>query len=159
MLGPGITRTDSPGFHGQNIAPQHMFDSLSDTFASPSLPAFSLRQPSPSASVNGNAAHLDFPSQDNLHDQNQRLRTRVSELEVREQLYKSRVEELERDAKEAERRKNEESERVKSELEVSSARVVELERKLNELEGQSSPARKRARRATVEAEEEAGQIS
>ena len=139
-----------------NIAPQHIFDtvSLSTDFASPSLPAF-IRQPSPSASsINGHASNLEPPnSYDALQAQNQLLRTRVSELEVINDLFRGRVTELEQaeqEARRSERVKDEQVERYKSDLDTANARVDDLQKRLAELESQSTPARKRARRNAAE---------
>ena len=151
-----ITSADTPGLSAQrnpNIAPQHIFDTVSlssDAFASPSLPAF-IRQPSPSASfVNGNAANLEPPqTYDALQAQNQHLRTRVSELEVINDLFRGRVEQLElaeQDARQAEKMKDEEVERFKSDLDTANAKVDDLQKRVAELESQSIPARKRTRR-------------
>jgi GATA-binding protein len=151
-----ITRADTPGLsahHNPNIAPQHIFDTVSlssDAFASSSLPAF-IRQPSPSASsINGNAANLEPPqSYDALQAQNQHLRTRVSELEVINDLFRGRVTELElaeQDARRAEKMKDEEVERYKSDLDTANAKVEDLQKRLAELESQNTPARKRTRR-------------
>ncbi|KAK5175470.1 GATA zinc finger protein 3 [Saxophila tyrrhenica] len=142
-----ISRTNTPA-----IAPQHIFDTVSlpsDSFASPSLPAFALRQPSPSASSPNGTAHLEPPqSFEGLQAQNQHLRTRVNELEVIQDLFRGRVNELEsseRTAREAERTRKEEVERLKADLDASNAKATELQRRLDELEGQDSPPRKRAR--------------
>lgn len=149
-----ITRADTPG--NPNIAPQHIFDtvSLSADFASPSLPAF-IRHPSPSASsLNGNASNLEPPnSYDALQAQNQHLRTRVSELEVINDLFRGRVTELEhaeQEARRSERMKDEEAERYKSDLDTANARVDDLQKRLAELESQNTPARKRTRRNAAE---------
>ena len=157
-----ISRSNTPGLTGQhnpNIAPQHIFDTVSlghsDTFPSPSLPAFALRQPSPSAnSINGNSSHLDqAQSQDTLQAQNAHLRTRVSELEVINDLFRGRVTELEQgeqEARRAERTKDEEVERYKADLETANAKVTDLQKRLAELENQNTPSRKRTRRAAAE---------
>jgi GATA-binding protein len=150
-----MTRADTPG--NPNIAPQHIFDTVSlssDAFASPSLPAF-IRQPSPSASsVNGNATNLEPPqTYDALQAQNQLLRTRVSELEVINDLFRGRVTELEQaeqDARRSERVKDEEVERYKFDLDTANARVDDLQKRLAELESQSTHARKRTRRNAAE---------
>ena len=154
---PGsITRADTPGLsaqHNPNIAPQHIFDTVSlssDAFASPSLPAF-IRHPSPSASsINGNAANLEPPqTYDALQAQNQHLRTRVSELEVINDLFRGRVTELElaeQDARRAEKMKDEEVERHRSDIDTANAKVEDLQKRLAELESLSTPARKRTRR-------------
>lgn len=155
-----LSRSNTPGLSGPqnpNIAPQHIFDTVSlstDAFASPSLPAF-IRQPSPSASsINGNAATLEPPqTYDALQSQNQHYRTRVSELEVINDLFRGRVTELEqseREARESERVKDEELERYKADLEAANTKVNDLQKRLAELEEHSTPARKRARRSGPE---------
>lgn len=154
-----IPQGDSPGFNTQqNIAPSHIFDTVSlasDAFASPALVGFGLTQPSP---TNANATHLDQPqSFDALSAQNSLLRTRVSELEVINDLFRGRVGELEQseqDARSSERMKDEEVERYKADLSAANAKLENLQRRVDELELQTTPSRKRTRRAV--AEEEAG---
>ncbi|KAK4544587.1 hypothetical protein LTR36_004159 [Oleoguttula mirabilis] len=160
-----------------NIAPQHIFDTVTlppDTFASPSLPAFNLRQPSPSvASLNGSGGGGGGPSHgveaaappqhqqptyDALSAQTSHLRTRVSELEVINDLFRGRVGELESseaDARRGERAREEENRRLRAELEMAGRRVGELGKRVAELEEEveagrgssGSPARKRSRRS------------
>ena len=130
-----------------NIAPQHIFDTVSfsgDAFASPSLP-----------NIN-NGVHID-PSQtdEHLQQQNMHLKTRVNELEVINDLFRGRVSELEqaeRGARQAEAIKAEEAERQEADLAAANVRVSELEKRLAELESpHSAPSRKRSRRGTAEA--------
>ncbi|RMY11279.1 hypothetical protein D0867_08130, partial [Hortaea werneckii] len=142
----GLTRQDS------NIAPSHIFDSVTlppDTFASPNLPAFNLRQPSPSATSLNGTSQLEAPqTYDGLMGQNSHLRTRVSELEVINDLFRGRVGELENSEQEARREANskrEENERLKSDIETERRKVEDLQKRMAELEGEGSPARKRAR--------------
>jgi len=125
-----LSRTGTPTQHQQqnpNIAPQHIFDTVSlpsDAFASPSLPAFAIhRQPSPSAqSLNGNNSNGQLqppPTSEELQAQNNSLRTRVSELEVIQDLFRGRVGELEsaeQAARQAERDARDELERLRAEL-------------------------------------------
>jgi len=151
---PGsISRSNTPGLHNPNIAPQHIFDTVSlapDAFASPSMPAFALRQPSPTASSVNGTSHLHDPPQsyDALQAQNSHLRTRVSELEVINDLFRGRVGELEHgehEARRAERSRGEEVQRLMLDLETANKCAAELERRLAELDGQTSPARKKAK--------------
>ncbi|KAI4149001.1 MAG: hypothetical protein LQ340_004828, partial [Diploschistes diacapsis] len=95
-----ISRANTPALH-HSIAPPHMFDGgpLTDpTFGpgrSPSLPSLHFRHPSPAASIGDK--HLEPPqTYDYLQQQNTTLRTKVSELEVINGLYKDRISELER---------------------------------------------------------------
>ncbi|KAI7333748.1 hypothetical protein KC315_g4099 [Hortaea werneckii] len=142
----GLTRQDS------NIAPSHIFDSVTlppDTFASPNLPAFNLRQPSPSATSLNGTSQLEAPqTYDGLMGQNSHLRTRVSELEVINDLFRGRVGELENSEQEARREANskrEENERLKSDIDTERRKVEDLQKRVAELESEGSPARKRAR--------------
>lgn len=148
-----ISRTHTPNLtaqHNPNIAPQHIFDtvSLTDSFASPSLPAFGLRQPSPSGnSINGTTSY------DSLQAQNAHLRTRVSELEVINDLFRGRVAELEtteQEARRAESVKLEEVDKVKADLDAANAKVTDLQKRIAEMESQFTPSRKRTRRTTAE---------
>lgn len=149
-----ISRSNTPGpSHNPNIAPQHIFDTVTlppDTFASPSLPAFNVRQPSPSVTSLNGASHLEAPqTYDVVCSQNSHLRTRVSELEVINDLFRGRVGELEnseQDARRAEHAKGEENKRLRADLETANRRVVDMQRRLAELEAQS-PARKKTRRS------------
>ncbi|KAF2161156.1 hypothetical protein M409DRAFT_28484 [Zasmidium cellare ATCC 36951] len=125
------SRSNTPSLN-QNHAPPHIFDTVtlpSDTFASPSLPAFSLRNPSPAPSpLNGTSSHNMDPPQgyEALSQANQVLRTRVSELEVINDLFKGRVTQLEASEQEAQ------------------MKVAELERRIAELQTEG-PSRKKAR--------------
>lgn len=66
-----------------------------DVFHSPSMSAFGHRAPSPAnSSING--SHLEAPlPYDSLAAQNTALKTRVSEMELINDLFRSRVGELE----------------------------------------------------------------
>lgn len=121
-----LSRTGTPTqHHNPNIAPQHIFDTVSlpsDAFASPSLPAFGIhRQPSPTQSANGgsNGQLQPPPTMEELQAQNNSLRTRVSELEVIQDLFRGRVGELEsaeQAARQAEKDARNEVERLQAEL-------------------------------------------
>ncbi|KAK5128175.1 hypothetical protein LTR08_004079 [Meristemomyces frigidus] len=163
-LGHSISRGNTPtGLSNNsnlNIAPQHLFDTVTlapDTFASPNLPAFNVRQPSPSVSLNGATSHLEAPqTYDALLLQNSQIRTRVSELEVINDLFRGRVGELEnseQDARRAERAIDEENRRLKAGLEAANQRTADLQRRLEEMEG-GEPARKKVGR--VSGEEDGG---
>ncbi|CAK4033963.1 Transcriptional regulator GZF3 [Lecanosticta acicola] len=144
------SRSNTPALsqQNQNVAPPHIFDTVSlpsDTFASPSLPSFALRQPSPPpASLNGtssSSSHVEAQTYDALVHQNNTLRTRVSELEVINELFRGRVGELERN----EQQKGEQVQRLGLEVAAANSRAIELEKRLAELEAEASPSRKKAR--------------
>lgn len=137
-----------------NIAPQHLFDNvtLAETaLHSTSLPGFSLRQPSPTpSSVNGSHlepthAYGEAPGNNNV------LKTRVSELEVINDLFRGRVSELEQSEQEARRREalaKEAVDRYKADLDTALAREVDLKKRIADLEAelatyrQAPPAKK-----------------
>jgi GATA-binding protein, other eukaryote len=149
--GASISRSNTPSLsfsahhHNPNIAPQHLFDTVTlphDTFASPTLPfPAPARHPSPSSlSLNGSStahqagqpqsSHLDAPpppdgqSYDQLQAQIATFRTRISELEVINDLFRGRVAELEqgeREARSEAARMVEENRRLREEVERSKA--------------------------------------
>lgn len=90
--GASLSRSGTPSQQHQhqqnpNIAPQHIFDTVS-------MPADSFASPGPH--------HLEAPqSYDAVVAQNNALRTRVSELEVINDLFRGRVSELESSEQEA----------------------------------------------------------
>lgn len=149
-----ISRTGTPGLsHPSNIAPQHMFESaLHGEFHSPSLPNFALRQPSPSAASSVNGSHLEPPlPYDTLAAQNTALKTRVSELEVINDLFRGRVGELES----SEQAARETESRLRVELEEVKQREADLKRRLEELEGEG-PKHKKMRLSDLVDESRAG---
>lgn len=88
--GASLSRSGTPSQHqNPNIAPQHIFDTVS-------LPADSFASPGTN--------HLETPqSFDAVISQNNALRTRVNELEVINDLFRGRVNELETSEQEARR--------------------------------------------------------
>jgi len=85
-----------------------------------------------------------------LHAQNAHLRTRVSELEVINDLFRGRVGELEQAEHEARRAtsvKDTEVEQHKAELEAANASIAELRKRVADLETAATPPRKRTRQA------------
>ncbi|KAH7026884.1 GATA type zinc finger protein Asd4 [Macrophomina phaseolina] len=140
-----LSRTGTPslGHHPSNIAPQYMFDGVTPNgheFHSPALQSFMPhRQPSPSASsVNG--SHLEAPmSYDGLATTNTALKTRVSELEVINDLFRGRVTELEQSeqrARQDEAHARDHEKRLQQELDESHSREAELKRRVDELEAE-----------------------
>ncbi|MCJ1298541.1 hypothetical protein MMC08_001331 [Hypocenomyce scalaris] len=94
------SRTGTPSIHLSNIAPQHMFDSVSLTehafHPSPPLPGLHLSNPSPGSTSSLNDRHLEPPqTYEGLLAANTTLKTRVSELEVINDLFRGRVAQLE----------------------------------------------------------------
>lgn len=130
-----------------------MFDSvtLSDHGLNPqgSLHSLQLRQPSPTSSSSAADRHLEAPqTYEGLLAANTRLKTRVSELEVINELYRGRVAELEqsdasarrsemiaRDSEVRLRRSLEDARRQEEELKC---RISALERQLLEHNGSNN---------------------
>ncbi|KAJ5991418.1 hypothetical protein N7499_003834 [Penicillium canescens] len=139
-----VSRTETPGFgsmhaHNSNIAPQHMFDSvtLGDNMnSSSSLPSRQMRQPSPSAVDR----QLDSPHTfESLLALNTSLKTRVSELEFVNELFRGRVTELEQSDASARRSEmivRDSEVRLRRSLEDSQRREEDLKRRVSDLERQ-----------------------
>ena len=153
--------------HDSNIAPPHLFENVNlppDNFASPSLPPFtSARQPSPGPSLANGHSDPNFAGSQQGGNEAQRLNTRISELEVINDLFRGRVaqlEQAERDARSEARSKDEEIQRSQSDLKTANSRVEELQKRVAELEAGAlgTPARKRTRRNPGPEEEEAGGV-
>ncbi|KAF7715539.1 Ascus development protein AreB-like protein [Penicillium ucsense] len=140
-----LSRTDTPGFgsmqaHNSNIAPQHMFDQVTagrdGGLGSSGLPALPLRQPSPSALDR----QLESPqTYESLLALNTSLKTRVSELDLINELFRGRVAELEQSdasARRSEMIARDSEARLRRSLEETQRREEELKRRVNELEQQ-----------------------
>ena len=132
-----VSRGPTPGLqHHPNIAPQHVFDGISlaeqSFHHSPSLPALPhMRQPSPGSTTSLNDRHLEPPATyEALSQANTTLKTRVNELEVVNDLYKGRVQELES----SDRRAQMSQEQLRQALDQYQHRENDLKRRLEELE-------------------------
>tara|TARA_R110002003_G_scaffold45_25_gene3695 strand:- start:3997 stop:4644 length:648 start_codon:yes stop_codon:yes gene_type:complete len=138
-----VSRTGTPNFlHPSNIAPQHMFEQAlnGEVFHSPSLSGFGQRAPSPAnSSING--SHLEGPlPYDTLTAQNTALKTRVSEMELINDLFRNRVTELENNESAA----RDTEAKLRAELDEVKQREANLKRRLDELESES-PRHKKPR--------------
>ncbi|KAJ6152066.1 GATA transcription factor nreB-Penicillium chrysogenum [Penicillium chrysogenum] len=139
-----VSRTETPGFgsmnaHNSNIAPQHMFDSvtLGDSMNSssglplpPDAPTFSL----------GSRPPTRFPHTfESLLALNTSLKTRVSELEFVNELFRGRVTELEQSDASARRSEmivRDSEVRLRRSLEDAQRREEDLKRRVSDLERQ-----------------------
>lgn len=138
-----ISRTNTPGAqHNSNIAPQHMFDSVTlgeqGLNTSTSLPNLQLRNPSPTSTSSVNDRLFDAPqTYEGLIAANTSLKTRVSELEVINGLFRGRVAELEQSdatARRSEMVMRDSEARLRRSAEEAQTREEELKRRIFELE-------------------------
>ena len=118
--------------HPPNIAPQHMFDgaTLNDHafLQSPSLPSLNLRQPSPASTSSQNDRNIDRrPTYEQLQHDNTALKTRVSELEVINILYKGQVGEQDEKA-------NKSDQQLRQLLEEAHTRENDLKQQVEDLQ-------------------------
>jgi GATA-binding protein, other eukaryote len=120
---------------------------------SPSLPQLHLRQPSPGRSASPlNGAHsLEVPPTfEQLIAQNSALKTRVSELDLINELFRGRVTQLEQDEQNARRgeemRRDSEQDLMRR-LEESQRRENQLKRRLDDVERELGELRDGAPRA------------
>ncbi|KAJ5190589.1 GATA transcription factor [Penicillium cinerascens] len=145
---PPLSRTETPGFaamqsHNSNIAPQHMFDSVTrgdgTLNSSGGLPSLPLRQPSPSA-VDRQLGESP-QTYESLLALNTSLKTRVSELDLINELFRGRVAELEQSdasARRSEMIARDSEARLRRSLDESQRREENLKRRVEELEHQIS---------------------
>jgi len=135
-----VSRTETPALrHPSNIAPQHMFDgvSLNDhVFQSPATPH--LRQHSPGSTSVFTDRNLE-PTQtfDGLLQANTKLKTRVSELEVINELYRGTLRQYEQrgaPAPQAEMVPQDLDAQLQTLLEQTERRERDLKQKVEELE-------------------------
>ncbi|KAL2872833.1 putative GATA transcription factor (AreB) [Aspergillus lucknowensis] len=150
-----VPRTDSPGLppiqqphaqphHNSNIAPQHLFDSVTlESHGLPppgSLPTAQLRQPSPTPTSAPADRHPEAPqTYEDLLAANTSLKTRVSELELINGLFRGRVAELEQSdatARRSEMIVRDSEVRLRRSLDESQRREEDLKRRIAELERQ-----------------------
>lgn len=130
--------------HNSNIAPQHMFDSVTlgdhGFNQSNTLPALQLRQPSPGSTSSVVDRHMEAPqTYESLLAANTSLKTRVSELEVINELFRGRVAELEQSdatARRSEMIVRDSEVRLRRSLEDAQRREDDLKRRISELEHQ-----------------------
>lgn len=132
-----LSRSHTPSQQlNPNIAPQHIFDTVSLTH--PAISTDFGRLPSPkghradSPSLTNGHAGGEGQSYEALAAQNAHLRTRVSELEVINGLFRGRVGELESSEAEA-----------RAEMKRAGEEVERLRRRVAELEGGDQPENKR----------------
>ncbi|KFY90997.1 hypothetical protein V500_04861 [Pseudogymnoascus sp. VKM F-4518 (FW-2643)] len=135
-----ISRTGTPSMYGNRMAPFNGTDLTDHQLHSPSLPQMHIRASSPGrseSSINGDR-HLDVPqTYEQLLAANASLKTRVSELDLINELFRGRVTQLEQD--EANARRGEEMKRdsertLRQHLEESQRRENQLKRRLDDLE-------------------------
>ncbi|KAI4192023.1 MAG: hypothetical protein LQ346_004530 [Caloplaca aetnensis] len=138
-----ISRTMTPGVqHPSNIAPQHLFDGVSlndhNLRASPSLPSFNIRQPSPGSTSSQNDRRTESRPYDQVFQENTALKTRVSELEVINILYKGQVGEQDQKATESEQQLRQLLEEVQRQKDDLEQQVTDLQHRVNDLEEENA---------------------
>ncbi|CZT06188.1 probable GATA type zinc finger protein Asd4 [Rhynchosporium agropyri] len=149
-----ISRTGTPSMYTNHHLPQ--FNGQLDehyNHGSPSLPPMHLRQPSPGRStspLNGNNG-LEVPqTYEQLIASNSSLKTRVSELEVINELFRGRVAQLEQDennARRGEEMRHKSEQDLMRRLEESQRRENQLKHRLDDVEQQLIEANDGAPRA------------
>ncbi|KAI6716575.1 hypothetical protein JHW43_000834 [Diplocarpon mali] len=142
-----ISRTATPSMYTHGLPPfsGHLEDHYNHH--SPSLPPLHLRQLSPGRSASPlNGAHgLEVPqTYEQLIASNSSLKTRVSELEVINELFRGRVSQLEQDennARRGEEMRHKSEQDLMRRLEESQRRENQLKHRLDDVEAQLSEMR------------------
>lgn len=129
------SRTDTPSVnHPSNIAPQHLFDGIAGAEHSyrhsSSVPTPNMRQPSSGSISSLNERHADAST---TTDELRQARTRISELEFVNDLFKGRVDQLEADTHRAEIFQRESDTQLRFVYEQSQARENALKREIEDL--------------------------
>jgi len=141
-----VSRTGTPGLNGNtqtsNIAPQSMFDNVTldnHPFYSPTLSQSAFRAASPSSAsmTNGHTVMEHSLTDESLRRQVESLQTRVRELEVINELYRGRLQEIEPNLDNSRQAEN----RARLALEQANAREVDLKRRIEELEATAQESR------------------
>ncbi|KAL4910071.1 hypothetical protein BDW74DRAFT_173539 [Aspergillus multicolor] len=137
---PGLHQPLAQTHHNSNIAPQHMFDSVTTGDHTSQLPSVQLPQPSPSAVAAPVDRHHEPPqTYEDLLAANTSLKTRVSELDLINGLFRGRVAELEQSdatARRSEMILRDSEARLRRSLDDAQRREEELKRRISELERQ-----------------------
>lgn len=151
-----ISRTATPSMFPNHLGAfgnGHPLDDPYNNHHSPSLPPLHLRVPSPGRStspLNGRHA-LDQPqTYEQLIAENASLKTRVSELEVINELFRGRVSQLEQDesnARRGEEMRRESEQDLMRRLEESQRRENQLKHRLDDVERELGDLREGAPRA------------
>ncbi|KIW02735.1 protein GZF3 [Verruconis gallopava] len=137
-----MSRSGTPGLNGHNIAPQHMFDQViqipgsSENYGpSPSISQFTFRANSPGAASTSSllatsAQAGSATGQPDIPQDVTAIKTRVSELEVINDLFRGRVAELEALLAEKQQQAEldrQEKEQLRMDLEQARRKIEELE--------------------------------
>lgn len=130
-----VSRSDTPTIrHPSNIAPQHLFDGVAmpehNFQPSPPIAPLNLRQPSPSSLE----PHQTY---DSLLQSTTALKTRVSELEVINDLFRGRVTQLEQsdeNSRRTELMQRQTEKNLRQLLEESQVREMDLQRRISDLQ-------------------------
>ncbi len=145
-----VSRSDTPTVrYPSNIAPQHIFDGVpvpEHSFQpSPPMPPMNLRHPSPGSTSTTMDRHLEPPqTYDGLLQSATVLKTRVSELEVINDLFRGRVAQLEQldiNARRNEMMQRDSETKLRQLLEQAQIRENELKRRVDELEREATERR------------------
>ncbi|KAI9824434.1 MAG: hypothetical protein M1832_001969 [Thelocarpon impressellum] len=150
-----LSRTGTPAFTpNSHLGPPAVFDGASlvehGFHPSPSLPGLHLSHPSPgSTSSFTDRGHERPPTYESIVAANTSLKTRVSELEVINDLYQSRVTQLEQEAnaRRGDTAQPESDPQQRAALDEARRRESELKRRVEELERELADARDGGHRA------------
>lgn len=133
--GTPVSRTATPAVaYPSNIAPQHLFDNVAGPdYAyqqSPSITALNMRKASSGSNCSLNDRHTELSVNNNELRQ---AKTRISELELVNDLFKGRVSQLEADTHQAEILQRKADTQLRYVYEQSQARENALKREIEEL--------------------------
>ncbi|KAK0665278.1 hypothetical protein QBC41DRAFT_359015 [Cercophora samala] len=141
-----ISRTGTPNMYNAHMAP--MYGNQDEQFQAQQLSGFQVASGPGGHASPLNGERTDMPQG---HDENAQLRTRVSELEVIQELYRGRIQQLEQEQQQAQARQQQENGGSDSDAQLR-AQVDALTDALNQARNQNETLTAQLEVVTVQAE-------
>jgi GATA-binding protein len=148
-----ISRTGTPNLYASHMAP--MYQNLEDQFQAQQLSGFGGPDGRAQSPLNGD--RLDMPqTNEQILATNASLKTRVSELEVIQELYRGRIQQLEQEEanrQAQEKSKSEANEQLHTQLSVMNESHAQLQKELEESHRRENMLKRRLDELEVELKE------
>ncbi len=145
-----ISRTGTPNLYASHMAP--IYQNIDDQFQAQQLSGFGGHDGRAQSPMNGE--RLDMPqTHEQLMATNASLKTRVSELEVIQELYRGRIQQLEQEElnRQAQEKNNSEAEvQLRSQLDATNEAHMQLQKELEESHRRENMLKRRLDELEVE---------
>jgi GATA-binding protein len=145
-----ISRTGTPNLYASHMGP--IYQNIDDQFQAQQLSGFGGHDGRAQSPMNGE--RLDMPqTHEQLMATNASLKTRVSELEVIQELYRGRIQQLEQEElnRQAQEKNNSEAEvQLRSQLDATNEAHIQLQKELEESHRRENMLKRRLDELEVE---------